>query len=126
MTAGHERFEALSPASHPSLLVEEGCNPLPDRGCGDRDEADGQLEVCNAESVQFSLVQIKEAIEAAQEQRRQQQAQAEAAQRQMKQQAAQQAMIDRMRGYLASEDPILMGEALRWLRSHPEYRELLL
>ena len=126
ITAGHERFGALSPASHPSLLVEEGCNPLSDKGCGAGDDAAGQLEVCNAKSVQLSLVQIREAIVAAQEQRRQQQAQAEAAQRQMKQQAAQQAMIDRMRGYLASEDPILIGEALNWMRSHPEYRELLL
>lgn len=75
---------------------------------------------------QLSLVQIKEAIAAAQEQRRRQQAQAETAHRQMKQQAAQQAMTERMRGYLASDDPILMGEALRWLRSHPEYRELWL
>ncbi len=104
---------------------------MPDEGCGDRDEADRQLEVCNANSAQFSLVQlslvqIREAIAMAQEQRRQQQAQAEAAHRQLKQQAAQQAMLDRMRGYLASEDPILMGEALRWLRSHPEYQELLL
>ena len=112
--------------SHPSLLGEVGCNPLPDQGYSDRDGADGQFEVCNAESVQLSLVQIREAIATAQEQRRQQQAQTEAAHRQMKQQAAQQAMVDRMRGYLASEDPILMGEALRWLRSHPEYRELLL
>lgn len=126
MTAGHERFGALSPASHPSLLVEEGCNPLPHRGCDDRGEADEQLEVCNAKSVQLSLVQIREAIAAAQEQRRQQQVQAEAAQRQMKQHSAQQAMVDRMRGYLASGDPILMGETWRWLRSHPEYRELLL
>jgi hypothetical protein len=126
MTAGQERFGALSPASHPSLLVEEGCNPLPDEGCGDRDGADGQRGVCNAKSVQLSLIQIREAIAVAQERRRQQQTQAEAAQRQMKQQVAQQAMIDRMRGYLASEDPILMSEALRWMRSHPEYRELLL
>jgi hypothetical protein len=126
MTAGHERFGALSPASHPSLLVAEGCNPWPDKGCGVCDQADGQREVCNARSVQLSLAQIREAIAAAQEQRRQQQARLEAAQRQMKQQAAQQVMIDRMRGYLASEDPILMGEALRWLRSHPEYPELLL
>lgn len=126
MTSGHERFGALSPESHPSLLTEEGCNLLPHEGCGDCDEADGQLEVCNAESVQLSLVQIREAIALAQEQRRQQQVQAEAAQQQMKQQAAQKAMLDRMRGYLASDDPILMGEALRWLRSHPEYRKLLL
>ncbi len=95
---------------------------MPDQGCGVCDQADGQREVCNAKTA----LQIKEAIAVAQEQRRQQQAQLEAAQRQMKQQAAQQAMIDRMRGYLASEDPILMGEALSWLRSHPEYRELLL
>jgi hypothetical protein len=126
MTSGHERFEALSPESHSSLLVEEGCNPLPDQGCSDRDGADEQIEVCNAETMQLSLVQIREAIAAVQEQRRQQQALAEAARRQIKQQAAQQAMIDRMKGYLASEDAILMGEALSWLRSHPEYRELLL
>ncbi|MGB3310581.1 MAG: hypothetical protein WA939_00660 [Nodosilinea sp.] len=126
MTAEHERFGALSPASHPSLLVEEECNPLPDEGCGVCDQADGQLEVCNAKSVQLSLLQIREAIAAAQERRRQQQAQTEAAHRQMKQQSAQQAMLDRMKGYLASEDPILMGEALRWLRSHPEYQEQLL
>ncbi len=131
MTAGAERFGALSPASHPSLLVEEGCNPLPDEDCGVCDQADELLEVCNANPaqsspVQLSLVQIREAIALAQEQRRQQQAQGEAVHRQMKQQAAQQAMLDRMRGYLASEDPILMGEALKWLRSHPEYRELLL
>ena len=126
LTAGHERFGALSPASHPSLLVEEGCNPLSDKDCGDRDEADGQFEVCNGELVQLSLGKIREAIAAAQEQRRQQQAEEEVAHRQMKQQAAKQAMLDRMRGYLASEDPILMGEALRWMRSQPEYRELLL
>ena len=66
--------------------------------------------MCNAKSVQLSLVQIREAIAAAQEQRRQQQVQAEAAQRQMKQHSAQQAMVDRMRGSLASGDPILMGE----------------
>ncbi|WP_017302648.1 hypothetical protein [Nodosilinea nodulosa] len=126
MTAGQKRFGALCPASHPSLLGEEVRNPLPEKGCGACDQADGPLEVCNAKTVQFSLGQIREAIAAAQEQRRQQQAQAEAAQRQMKQQAAQQAMIDRMNGYLASEDPILMGEALRWMRSRPEYRELLL
>ncbi|WOD37144.1 hypothetical protein [Nodosilinea sp. E11] len=126
MTSGHERFEALSPESHPSLLVAEGCNPLLRKGGGDRDEADRQLEVCNAESVQLSLVQIREAIATAQSQRRQHQAQTAAAHCQMKQQVAQQAMVDRMKGYLASEDPILMGEALRWLRSHPEHRELLL
>jgi hypothetical protein len=120
MTAGHERFGALSPASHPSLLVEEGCNSLPDQGCGVFDRVDGQPEGCNAQTVQSSLMQIKQTIAAAQAQRQQQQAQAEAAQRQIKQQAAQQAMIERMRGYLASEDPILVGEALRWLRSHSE------
>ena len=126
MTAEPERLGALSPASHPSLLVEEACNPRPDQGCGACDQVEEQLEVCNMKPAQLSLVQIKEAIAAAQEQRRRQQAQAETAHRQMKQQAAQQAMTERMRGYLASDDPILMGEALRWLRSHPEYRELWL
>jgi hypothetical protein len=124
MTSGHERFGALSPESHPSLLAEKECNPLPHKACGDRNEADGQREVCNAESVQLSLVQIREAIAVNQKQRRQQQVQSAALQEALQNQnSIKQAQIQqhraRIRGYLQSGDPILVAEAIACLRVNP-------
>ncbi|MEM0980464.1 MAG: hypothetical protein AAGH78_09330 [Cyanobacteria bacterium P01_H01_bin.58] len=40
--------------------------------------------------------------------------------KQQEQEAAQKAHIVRMKQYLASDDPVLMGEAMQWLQDYPE------
>ena len=62
------------------------------------------------------------AIAAVRAQQQQKQAQHRANQAKRRQQQVednQKAYVERMRQYLGSGDPILMGEALQWLQEHP-------
>lgn len=120
MLLGQERFEALSPKSHPNLLEEKDGNTLSDKELSGVEKGARQPEVCNPSEAQLSFLPLLSELAIAQQQRRQRQAEEHSERHKIKQQAAHQAMIDRMKGYLASGDPILMGEALNWLRVHPE------
>lgn len=126
MPSGQERFKALSPESHPNLLGEKESNTLSDKGLNGVEERAGQPQVCNSSATQLVLFSLRSELVLTREQRRQRQAEEHSERQKIKQKAAEQAMIDRMKGYLASGDPILMGEALNWLRVHPEYGDQVL
>lgn len=86
------------------------------------------VEVCNnsRDTAQLSLFQIRDALTNAQEEYRKRLIKEQANRRRTKQGRARQAVIERMRGYIASSDPILMSKALNWIWDNPKYLDQVL
>ncbi|WP_228052234.1 hypothetical protein [Nodosilinea sp. LEGE 07298] len=119
-----ERFRAHEPESRPNLLEDVGCNSLSDRALTSIDKEQNSSLVCNnVAATQLSLFQLAAAQE---EQYRKRSLNEQAKRQQAEQQKARQTVVERMRGYLASGDPVLMSEALNWVRDNPGHLDLVL
>lgn len=121
-------FTAPDPECHTSLLEKNSCKASTDKDHSDTQQGDAEVGKCNGhpstEDGQMVLREVFQALEAAQAQRQQAKTEylaRQTASRQHQAERLQAAHIQRMRQYLASGDPILMGEALQWLQAHPEH-----
>ncbi|MEP0949722.1 MULTISPECIES: hypothetical protein [Cyanophyceae] len=114
-----ERFEAHEPESRPNLLEQKGRNTLPDKTLNSLNQEQTHSSVCNsgAHAAQLSLFQLA----SDQEERRKRLAEKQSNRQKAKQKKARQAVIERMRSYLASEDHVLKKEALNWVLENPGY-----
>lgn len=127
VNVGQERFKALSPTSHTSLLVSNDCNTLSDKGLNPTSQGQTDTSVCNtANAAQLSLFEVRKALVTAQEERRKRSLEEQSKRQRTEQERGRQAVIEQMRGYLASGDPVLMSEALNWVRDNPEYLDIVL
>nr|WP_199294938.1 hypothetical protein [Leptolyngbya sp. FACHB-60] len=121
--SGPERFRAHEPESRPNLLEEKECNNLSNKALSPLNQGQTHSSVCNStHAAQLSLFQIA----SDQEERRKRLAEEQSNRQKAKQKKARQAVIERMKGYLASGDPVFMSEALNWLRIYPEYEDQVL
>ncbi|MGD1904759.1 MAG: hypothetical protein ACFB0C_02060 [Leptolyngbyaceae cyanobacterium] len=122
VTSGLGRYEgAPSPERHTSLLEQKSRKPLSNKKSKHNANVILDGESCNNNG-QLPLFEVTRAIAAVRAQQQQKQAQHRANQAKRRQQQVednQKAYVERMRQYLGSGDPILMGEALQWLQEHP-------
>lgn len=119
--------EAARPAWPPSLLAGASRNMPSDKDLQATVPTAAKGERCNSHASpaegQLVLQEVFQALEAVQAQQqwvRKVEIEQRAAQQQQRAESMQAAYIARMRQYLASNDPILMAEALQWLQAHPE------
>ncbi|MFE4108447.1 hypothetical protein [Almyronema epifaneia] len=126
-TSGQDGYKATCPESQTSLLEDTADNTLNNKGLPVIDLPEIPTQRCN-ESGQLVLVGIKAAIGATRtgvEHVRRKFQMAKAIGQRCQEVTAQAKLIQRMKTYLESGDPVLMNESLNWMQQNPEYKEAI-